>query len=54
MSIKEQDILQKLWDACSILPPGKQEFLLGYAEGVIASNQAAQKEPEIPMGTDLP
>lgn len=41
MSVQDKDVLQRLWKACSILPPAKQEFLLGYAEGVIASTAAA-------------
>lgn len=47
MSVQDKDILQRLWQACIILPPEKQEFLLGYAEGVIASTQPAA-EPQEP------
>lgn len=47
MSKKEQDLLQKLWDACSVLPKEKQEFLIGYAEGVIAGTQPAAT-PQLP------
>ena len=57
MSVQEKNVLQRLWQACCVLPPDKQEFLLGYAEGVIASTQpvaaappqlleAAPREPE--------
>ena len=52
MSIQEKDILQRLWNAFIILPPAKQEFLLGYAEGVIASTQPApepQPQEQMPM-----
>ncbi len=39
---------EKLAQAFDQLPPGKKEFLLGYAEGVAAM---AGKEPETP-GTE--
>ncbi len=40
---------EKLAQAFDQLPPGKKEFLLGYAEGVAAM---AGKEPETPAGAN--
>lgn len=54
MSIQDKDVLQRLWQACSILPPAKQEFLLGYAEGVIASTQPAAAAPQLPPPDPAP
>ena len=36
MSAEEKRIAEKLANACEQLPPGKKEFLLGFAEGVAA------------------
>ena len=36
MSEREKKIAENLAKACEILPDGKKEFLLGYAEGVAA------------------
>lgn len=36
MSTEEKRIAEKLANACEQLPPGKKEFLLGFAEGVAA------------------
>lgn len=36
MSEKEKKIAENLAKACEVLPDGKKEFLLGYAEGVAA------------------
>lgn len=49
MSVQDKDILLRLWQAWVILPPAKQEYLLGYAEGVIASTQPAPPpQPQAP------
>lgn len=36
MSTKEKEIVRTITEAVSALPEGKQEYILGYAEGVIA------------------
>ncbi len=38
MTEQEKKALQRIWQACRILPSEKMEFLLGYAEGVIAGS----------------
>ncbi len=40
---------EKLAQACAQRPPGKKEFLLGYAGGVAAM---AGKEPDTPAPTE--
>ena len=42
MSNAEKKIAENLAKACELLPEGKKEFLLGYAEGVAA--MAAKEE----------
>lgn len=44
MTEREKEALQRIWQACSILPSEKMEFLIGYAEGVIASAQAMPQQ----------
>lgn len=36
MSEKERNIAESLTRACELLPDGKKEYLIGYAEGVAA------------------
>ncbi len=42
-------VVEKLAQACAQLPPGKKEFLLGYAEGVAAM---AGERSETPAPTE--
>lgn len=47
MSEKEKQIAEKLATACEQLPDNKQEFLLGFAEGVAAmADQRKEGSPE--------
>jgi len=41
MSPKEKEIIQSITKAVDVLPEDKKEFILGYAEGVLA--MAAQR-----------
>ena len=36
MSERERNIAESLTRACELLPEGKKEYLIGYAEGVAA------------------
>ncbi|MBD5151289.1 MAG: hypothetical protein HDT16_02065 [Oscillibacter sp.] len=36
MSTEEKKIVQSIAEAVSVLPEEKQEYILGYAEGVLA------------------
>ena len=36
MSTKEKEIVRSITEAVSILPEEKREYILGYAEGVLA------------------
>lgn len=42
MNEREKQLAESIANACAQLPPGKMEFLLGYAEGVAA--MAEEKE----------
>lgn len=44
MSPKEKEIIQSITKAVDVLPEDKKEFILGYAEGVLA--MAAQRAPQ--------
>ena len=46
MSVEEKRIAEKLATACEQLPPGKKEFLLGFAEGVAAMAERKEKDPD--------
>lgn len=43
MSEKERNIAESLTRACEILPDGKREYLIGYAEGVAAMAEATKE-----------
>ncbi|WP_306542067.1 hypothetical protein [Acidaminococcus intestini] len=45
MSTEEKTIAWTLAEAVKILPDGKREYLLGYAEGVAAMAEAANSAP---------
>lgn len=44
MSEKEKQIAEKLAAACEVLPDGKKEFLIGYAEGVAAMAKKSEEQ----------
>lgn len=46
MSEKEKQAGQRMKEAIPLLPENKLEFLLGYAEGVIAASQRREEEAE--------
>lgn len=43
MGADEKKLGQKITEAVSILPADKREYILGYAEGVIAMAEAFRK-----------
>lgn len=43
MSEKERNIAESLTRACELLPDGKKEYLIGYAEGVAAMAEKAKE-----------
>lgn len=43
MGADEKKLAQKITEAVSILPDEKREFILGYAEGVIAMSDAIRQ-----------
>lgn len=43
MGADEKKLGQKITEAVSILPDEKREFILGYAEGVIAMSEAMRQ-----------
>ena len=46
MSTKEKEIVRNITEAVSILPEEKREYILGYAEGVLAmAEQLRQLQP---------
>lgn len=46
MSTKEKEIVRNITEAVSILPEKKREYILGYAEGVLAmANRVQPCEP---------
>ena len=42
MSAREKEIIQSITKAVATLPEEKREFILGYAEGVLAMADRAQ------------
>ena len=52
MSEREKKIVESLAEAMNILPEGKKEFLMGYAEGVaaMAGQRAAKPEEQSAPG----
>ena len=48
VSEKEKQIAENIVKACELLPEGKKEFLLGYAEGVaaMAKKPKRKKKPD--------
>lgn len=48
MSTKEKEIVRNITEAVSVLPEKKREYILGYAEGVLA--MADRTKPDDPSG----
>lgn len=43
MEVKEQKVIQTITEAMAALPHEKREFILGYAEGVMAMADRTQQ-----------
>ena len=52
MSTKEKEIVRNITEAVSILPEKKREYILGYAEGVLAMADRAQPSKPSDQPTD--
>lgn len=52
MSIKEKEIVKSITEAVSTLPEEKREYLLGYAEGVLAMADRARRNDPTPVARD--
>lgn len=48
MSTKEKEIVKSLTEAVSTLPEEKREYILGYAEGVLAMAGRARRNDQPP------
>lgn len=46
MNTVEQDALQKLKTALTLLPENKRDYIMGYAEGVLAMSEQRHEEQE--------
>ena len=46
MSVEEKQVIQTITEAVNVLPPDKRDYLLGYADGVLAmsENRAAAEQ----------
>ena len=57
MSERERNIAESLTRACELLPEGKKEYLIGYAEGVAAmadvTKTNGEKEAPAPDGAGI-
>ena len=55
MSERERNIAESLTRACELLPEGKKEYLIGYAEGVAAMADVTKTngEKEAPDGAGI-
>ena len=59
MEIQEREFAQRLARAASVLPDRKREYILGYAEGVLAQRRPAacgqgQRVKSRPEGRNYP
>lgn len=52
MSTKEKEIVKSITEAVSTLPEGKREYLLGYAEGVLAMADRTRCDNPPPAARD--
>lgn len=48
MSSKEKEIVKSITEAVSTLPEEKREYILGYAEGVLAMADRARRNDQQP------
>lgn len=54
MPEKEKKAVETIKKAVSVLPEGKVEYLLGYAEGAVAASEKKQQSPPTNQATDRP
>lgn len=52
MDDKEKKLSESLIRAVTLLPEGKREYLMGYAEGVAAMAEATREKDGEPVGGD--
>lgn len=52
MSTKEKEIVKSITEAVSTLPEEKREYLLGYAEGVLAMADRVRRNDPPPVARD--
>ena len=52
MDEQEKKVSESLIRAVALLPEGKREYLMGYAEGVAAMAEAAREKAGEPVGGD--
>lgn len=52
MSSKEKEIVKSITEAVSTLPEEKREYILGYAEGVLAMADRARRNDQAPAARD--
>mgnify|MGYP001549635763 FL=1 len=52
MDEQEKKVSESLIRAVALLPEGKREYLMGYAEGVAAMAEAAREKAGGPVGGD--
>lgn len=48
MSTEDKKVIQSIAQAVNVLPDNKREFILGYAEGVIAMAAAGKPDGTLP------
>ena len=53
MSIEEKEIIRNVMAAVSILPDAKREYILGYAEGVIAMAERERNAERSPQKGEI-
>ncbi len=51
MGTKEKEIVRNITEAVSLLPEDKREYILGYAEGVLAMADQARRD-SLPPGAE--
>lgn len=52
MSIKEKEVVQSIAEAVSVLSERKREYILGYAEGVLAMAGQTRNADQLPAAKD--
>lgn len=54
MDDREKKLSESLIRAVTLLPEGKRDYLMGYAEGVAAMAEAAKEKAEEPVVGECP